>query len=181
MFVHPTNTAVILDLKSISFLINQKLFLSTSEYHYYHQGRKWNMPDFWNRHNHSLSKVYRFILKLPRFLILTCFPRLADLVCFPSGRSLRCLPHFVPTASGIITSSKKVLSALSAIRKITRVNFTRRQTEVNFPSVDWLGYQRTQLTVFVGEVRLRSKQIFSVLFNFSKKIISPEGDTLNSY
>ena len=59
MFVHPTNTAVILDLKG--FLINQKLFLSTSEYQYYCQGRKWNMPDFWNRHNHSLSKVYRFI------------------------------------------------------------------------------------------------------------------------
>ena len=38
MFVHPTNTAVILDLKG--FLINQKLFLSTSEYHYCYQGRK---------------------------------------------------------------------------------------------------------------------------------------------
>ena len=33
MFVHPTNTAVILDLKA--FLLNQKLFPSTSEYHYY--------------------------------------------------------------------------------------------------------------------------------------------------
>ena len=32
MFVHPTNTAVILDLKG--FLINHKLFLLTSEYHY---------------------------------------------------------------------------------------------------------------------------------------------------
>ena len=52
MFVHPTNTAVILDLKG--FLINQKLFLSTSEYHHYYQGRMWNMPDFWNRHNNSL-------------------------------------------------------------------------------------------------------------------------------
>ena len=59
MFVNPTNTAVILDLKG--FLINQKLFLSTSEYHYYYQRRKCNMSDFWNRHNHSLSKVYRFI------------------------------------------------------------------------------------------------------------------------
>ena len=59
MFVHPTNTAVILDLKG--FLINQKLFLSTSEYHYYYQRRKCNMTDFWNHHNHSLSKVYRFI------------------------------------------------------------------------------------------------------------------------
>ena len=34
MFVHPTNTAVKLDLKG--FLINQKLFLLTSEYHYYY-------------------------------------------------------------------------------------------------------------------------------------------------
>ena len=32
MFVHPTNTAVISDLKG--FLINQNLFLTTSEYHY---------------------------------------------------------------------------------------------------------------------------------------------------
>ena len=55
MFVHPTNMAEILNLKGL--LINQKLFLSTSEYHYYFQGRKWNMPDFWNRHDHSFSKV----------------------------------------------------------------------------------------------------------------------------
>ena len=40
LFILP-NTAVILD-----FLINQKLFLSTSEYHHYYQGRKWNMPEF---------------------------------------------------------------------------------------------------------------------------------------
>ena len=65
MFVHPTNTAVILHLKG--FLINQKLFLSTSEYQYYYQGRKWSMPDFWNRHNHSLPKVYRFIWSCPVF------------------------------------------------------------------------------------------------------------------
>ena len=72
MFVHPTNTAVMLDF----FLINQKLFPPTSEYHFYYQGRKWNMPDFWNRLNHSLSKVYRFIWSCPRFLLLTCFLRL---------------------------------------------------------------------------------------------------------
>ena len=33
-----------LDLKGL--LINQKLFLSTSEYRHYYQGRKWNMPEF---------------------------------------------------------------------------------------------------------------------------------------
>ena len=59
MFALPTNTAVILDLKG--FLINQKLFLSTSENHHYYQGWKWNMPNFWIRHNNSLSKIYRFI------------------------------------------------------------------------------------------------------------------------
>ena len=59
MFVYPTNMAMILDLKG--FLISQKLFLSTSEYYNYHQWRMWNIPDFWNSHNHSsLSKVYRF-------------------------------------------------------------------------------------------------------------------------
>ena len=74
MFVHPTNTAVILDLKG--FLINPKLFLSTSEYHYYYyyQGRKWNMPDFWNRYNHSFSKVYRFIWSSRVFFYQLGFP-----------------------------------------------------------------------------------------------------------
>ena len=60
MFVYSTNTAVIMDLKV--FLISQKLFLSTSEYHhYYYHGGMWNMPDFWNHHNNSLSNVYQFI------------------------------------------------------------------------------------------------------------------------
>ena len=72
MFVHPTNTAVILDLKCC--LINQKLFLSISEYHYYYQGRKWSMPDFWNRHNHSLSRVYRFIWSCRVFFYWLVFP-----------------------------------------------------------------------------------------------------------
>ena len=43
MVVHLTNTAMILDLKG--FQINQKLFLSTSEYYYCYQRRKWSMPD----------------------------------------------------------------------------------------------------------------------------------------
>ena len=49
--------------------------------------------------------------------------------------------------------------------KITRGNFTRKPTEVNFPSADWLSYLRTQLTVFVGGVCLRSRKIFSALFS----------------
>ena len=46
-----------------------------------------------------------------------------------------------------------------------RGNFTRKPTEVNFPSADWLSYLRTQLTVFVGGVCLRSRKIFSGLFS----------------
>ena len=49
--------------------------------------------------------------------------------------------------------------------KITRGNFTRKPTEVNFPSADWLSYLRTQLTVFVGGVCLRSRTIFYALFS----------------
>ena len=51
--------------------------------------------------------------------------------------------------------------------KITRGNFTRKPTEVNFPSADWLSYLRTQLTVFVGGVSLRSRKIFSALFSWN--------------
>ena len=63
----------------------------------------------------------------------------------------------------------------------TRVDcgFTRRRAEVNFSSPDWLSYLRTQLTVFVGEICLRNKQIFSALF--SRTIFSPEEDTLKRY
>ena len=37
--------------------------------------------------------------------------------------------------------------------------------EVNFPSADWLSHLRTQLTVFVGRVCLRSWKNFSALFS----------------
>ena len=90
MLVHPTYTAVILDLKG--FLINQKLFLSTSEYHYYYQGRKWNMPDFWNCHSHSLSNVFSVHLKLLRSPLLTCFFLPSCFSLLSSGS------HFAPTA-----------------------------------------------------------------------------------
>ena len=49
--------------------------------------------------------------------------------------------------------------------KITQGNFTRKPTEVNFPSADSLSYLRTQLTVFVGRVCLQSRKIFSALFS----------------
>ena len=49
--------------------------------------------------------------------------------------------------------------------KITRGNFTRKPTEVYFPRADWLSHLRTQLTVFVGGVCLRSRKIFSARFS----------------
>ena len=51
--------------------------------------------------------------------------------------------------------------------------------EVNFPSADWLSYLRTQLTVFVAGVCLRSRKIFQRCF--LETIFSPEGVTLKSY
>ena len=107
MFVHPTNTAVILDLKG--FLINQKLFLSTSEYHHYYQVRIWNMPDFWNCHNNSLSKVYRFIWSC-RVLLLSCFCRLAALVCFLAVVPFVPFPILLQQLQERKTSSQKFAS-----------------------------------------------------------------------
>ena len=79
-----------------------------------------------------------------------------------SGLSHCCPPHFTPTASRKKTSSKK-----NYLRDTLRLieDLTRRRTEENFPSADWHSYLRTQLTVFVGEICLRSKQIFSALFS----------------
>ena len=48
MFVHPTEYGGDIGLKG--FLISQKLFLSTSEYHHYYQGEGETRPNFWNRH-----------------------------------------------------------------------------------------------------------------------------------
>ena len=70
---------MILDLKG--FLINQKLFLWTSEYHFYCQGRKSNMPDFWNCHNHSPFKVIGSF-EAAAFLLTNLFSRQAALVRF---------------------------------------------------------------------------------------------------
>ena len=47
-FVHPTEYGCDIGLKG--FLISQKLFLSTSEYHHYYQGEVETCPNFWNRH-----------------------------------------------------------------------------------------------------------------------------------
>ena len=98
MFVHPTECGVDIGLKG--FLISQKLFLSTSEYHHYFQGGRWNIPEFLKLLYNSLSKVYRFIWSC-RFVFLvlnlifppSCFSLLS------SGHSLCYLPHFAPTAS----------------------------------------------------------------------------------
>ena len=68
MFVHLTEYGGDIGLKG--FLISQKLFLSTSEYHHYYQGRKWNMPEFLKSPYNSLSKVYRFIFRSCRVFLL---------------------------------------------------------------------------------------------------------------
>ena len=68
MFVHPTEYDGDIGLKV--FLISQKLFLSTSEYHHlYYQGGRWNIPEFLKSPYNSLSKVYRFIWSC-RFVFL---------------------------------------------------------------------------------------------------------------
>ena len=104
MFVHPTNTAVILDLKR--FLINQKLFLSTSEYYYYYQWRKWTYP---------ISEIAIIIVSL-KFIdsfeatafsfTNLLFPPLRFSLLY-SGRFLACLPHFAPPPSRKKKSRKK--------------------------------------------------------------------------
>ena len=107
MDVHPKNTAVILDLKG--FLINQNLFLSTSEYHFYYQGRKWNVTC-------QISEIAIIILSLK---FISSFEAAAfsftNLFFLPSrfsllscSHSLCCLPHLVPTAP---TASRKKWAA----------------------------------------------------------------------
>ena len=81
MFVHPTEYGGDIGLKG--FLISQKVFLSTSEYHHYYQGGKWNVPEFLKSPYNSLSKVYRCIWSCRFvFLVLNWFFRLVALVCF---------------------------------------------------------------------------------------------------
>ena len=107
MFVHPTEYGGDIGLKG--FLISQKLFLSTSEYHHYYQGRKWNMPEFLKSPYNSLSKVYRFIWSCRAFLVLNLIfpPCLFSLLS--SGCSLYYLPHFAPTASRKKQAAKNIL------------------------------------------------------------------------
>ena len=81
MFVYPTEYGGGIGLKG--FLISQKLFLSTSEYHHYYQGGRWNVPEFLKSPYNSLSKVYRFIWSCRFvFLVLNWFFHLVALVCF---------------------------------------------------------------------------------------------------
>ena len=98
MFVYPTQHGGDIGLKG--FLVSQKLFLSTSEYHHYYQGGKWNMPEFLKSPYNSLSKVYRFIWSCRFvFLVLNLIFPPSRFSLLSSGRSLCYLPHFAPTAS----------------------------------------------------------------------------------
>ena len=82
--------------------------LSKSEYHYYHQGRKWNMPDFWNRDNHSiLSLEFIGSFEAADFSFTNLFFPPSRISLLPSGRSLCCLPYFAPTASRKKRAAKK--------------------------------------------------------------------------
>ena len=103
-------------------------------------------PNFWNRHNN-----YYWTWFFP--------PSRIGLLCY--------LPHFAPTASRKKQTAKNIIFLYqSAMRntkgwiEITRGNFTRKPTKVNFPSADWLSYLRTQLTMFVCGVCLRKRKIF---------------------
>ena len=172
MFVHPTEYGGDIGLKG--FLISQKLFLSslsTSEYHHYYQGGKWNMPEFLKPPNNSLSKVYRFIWSC-RFVFLdwTWFFHLAALVCFLAVVPFVIFRILLQQLQEKKNKQLKIFfraqcETLRVDWRNTRGNFTRKPTDVNFPSADWLSYLRTQLTVFVGRVCLRSRKIFSALFS----------------
>ena len=118
------------------------------------------------------SKIISINITISLLLLLLLFFPPSGFSLLSSGCSLCCLPQFAPTASRKTRAAKNILSALRALRstrvdveEVTRVNFTRRRTEVTFPSADWLSYLRTQLTAFVGGVCLRSKKIFSALFS----------------
>ena len=173
MFVHPTNTTVILDLKR---------FLSIKNYFYQNQnitiiikGESETCP---------ISEIAIIILSL-KFIgsfeaaaisFIGFFYNLAALVCFLA------IPLFPLLSSPFCSNSFQIKNEQhqnslrfernakhQGLLKITRINFTRRRTEVNFPSADWLSYLRTQLTVSVGG------KVFQRFF--LETIFSPEGDT----
>ena len=108
MFVHPTEYGGDIGLKG--FVISQKLFLSTSEYHHYYQGGKWNMPEFLKSPYNSLSKVYRFILSCRFvFLVLNLIFPPSRFSLLSGVRPLCYLPHFAPTASRKKTNNQNIL------------------------------------------------------------------------
>ena len=168
-----------------------KAFLSIKNYFYQHQnitiiikGESETGPNFWNRHNNSLSKVYWFIWSCRVFFYhWTCFSHLAFLVCFLAVvsfvifRILRQQLQEKNKQPKIFSSHRAQCETLAkGWLKITRVNFTRKPPEVNYPSADWLSY-----LLFVGGVQvcLRRRKIFQRCF--LETIFSPEGDTLKSY
>ena len=108
LFILPSEYGGDIGLKG--FLISQKLFLSTSEYHHYYQarGKVEKMPEFLKSPYNSLSKVYRFILSCRFvFLVLNLIFPPSRFSLLSSGRSHCYLPHFAPTASREKTSSQK--------------------------------------------------------------------------
>ena len=144
-----------------------KAFLSIKNYFYQHRnitiiikGESETCPNFWNRHNNSLSKVDRLVWSCRVFFhYWTCFSRLAALVCF-----LAVFPFVIFRILLQQLQEKNEQPKISSSHR-TQCETLRKPTEVNSPSADWLSYLRTQLTAFVGGVCLRSGKIFSALFS----------------
>ena len=150
IFVYPTEYGGDIGLKG--FLISQKLFLSTSEYHHYYQGGKWNMPEFLKSPYDSLSKLYWFIWSCRFvFLVLNLIFPPSRFSLLSSGRSLCYLPHFAPTASRKKTSSQKY-----SLERNWRL---RGESKL---SKRWLAQLSENP---VDCVCLRSRKIFSALFS----------------
>ena len=110
MFVQPSNMVVILGLKG--FLINQKLLLSTSKYHYYIiKGESETCP---------ISEIAMIIVSLKfigsfeavAFSFTNSFFPPSHFSLLSSGRSLCCLPHQMLQQLQEINEQPKIFSPL---------------------------------------------------------------------
>ena len=84
-----------------------------------------------------------------------------------SGHFLSCLPPFCSNSS----KKKKQKNKRKTSRKYNYLRFERNGKHKGIEDCDLLSYLRTQLTVFVGGVCLRSKKIFFMTV-FSKQFFT---------
>ena len=114
MFVHPTNTTVILDLKGF---LNQNYFYQHQNITIIIKGECKTCP---------ISEIAIIILSLKfigsfeaaAFSFTNMFFPPSRLSLLYSGRSLCCISHFAPTASK--RAAEKILFALSAMRNTNK-------------------------------------------------------------